>query len=77
MAILLATIRQFERRAKIKSKWPSCSDRLAQAFLAVQRAGKEALNSDYAAQFHDWRKKAKRLLFQSATSGKARGLSEV
>jgi hypothetical protein len=50
---------------------------LAQAFLAVQRAGKEALNSDYAAQFHDWRKKAKRLLFQSATSGKARGLSEV
>jgi CHAD domain-containing protein len=63
-AILLATIRQFERRAKIKSKWPSCSDRLAQAFLAVQRAGKEALNGDDAAQFHNWRKKAKRLLFQ-------------
>ena len=64
MAILLATIRQFERRAKIKSKWPSCSDRLARAFLAAQKAGKEALNSDDAAQFHDWRKKAKRLLFQ-------------
>jgi CHAD domain-containing protein len=64
MAILLATIRQFERRAKSKSKWPSCSDRLARAFLAVQKAGKEALNSDDAAQFHDWRKKAKRLLFQ-------------
>jgi CHAD domain-containing protein len=63
-AILLATIRQFERRAKIKSKWPSCSDRLARAFLAAQKAGKEALNSDDAAQFHDWRKKAKRLLFQ-------------
>jgi CHAD domain-containing protein len=64
MAILLATIRQFERRAKSKSKWPSCSDRLARAFLAVQKARKEALNSDDAAQFHDWRKKAKRLLFQ-------------
>jgi CHAD domain-containing protein len=64
MAILLATIKQFERKAKIKSRWPSCSDRLAQAFLAVQKSGKEALNSDNAAQFHDWRKKAKRLLYQ-------------
>ena len=64
MAILLATIRQFERRAKIKSRWPSCSDRLAQAFLALHKSGKEALNSDDAVQFHDWRKKAKRLLYQ-------------
>jgi CHAD domain-containing protein len=64
MAILLATIRQFERRAKSKSRWPSCSDRLARAFLALHKSGKEALNSDDAVQFHDWRKKAKRLLYQ-------------
>ena len=64
MALLLATIGQFERRSKIKSKWPSCSDRLAQAVLAMHKSGKEALSSDDAAQFHDWRKKAKRLLFQ-------------
>jgi CHAD domain-containing protein len=64
MAILLTTIKQFERRAKSKSRWPSCFDRLAQAFLDLQKSGKKALNGDDATQFHDWRKKAKRLLYQ-------------
>ena len=64
VGILLMTIKQIERRAKVNSRWPFCSDRLAQAFHAVHKAGKKALNSDDATQFHDWRKKAKRLLFQ-------------
>jgi CHAD domain-containing protein len=72
--ILLGTIKHFEQRVKTRSKWPSCPKRVAQAFLAVQKSGKKALKSDNAAQFHNWRKKAKRLLYQlqltQAVSGK-------
>jgi len=64
VGILLATIKHFEQRAKTKSKWPSCTERIAQAFLAVKESGKKALKSDDASQFHNWRKKAKRLLYQ-------------
>ena len=64
VAILLTTIKQIERRARIKSKWPSTSDRLAQAFRATEKAGRKALHSEDPAQFHDWRKKAQRLLDQ-------------
>ena len=64
IAILLTTIKRFERSAKIKSRWPSCSDKLAQAFQAVKKSGKRALKSQDAVRFHDWRKHAKRLLYQ-------------
>jgi CHAD domain-containing protein len=62
--ILLTTVEQIKRAAKTNSRWPSCSHRFAQAFTAVHKSGKEALKSGDSTQFHDWRKKAKRLLFQ-------------
>jgi len=74
IAILLTTIEQLERKAKSKPRWPTSSDRLAQAFLAVEKSAKKARHSEVPAKFHDWRKKAKRLLFllrlTQAISGK-------
>jgi len=64
VAILLTTIEQISEQAKIKFRWPNSSERLAKAFLASEKAGKKALRRRRAAQFHDWRKKAKRLLYQ-------------
>jgi CHAD domain-containing protein len=64
VAILVTTIKQLIRKAKSTVRWPSASDRLAQAFLGTKKSEKRALRSEDPAQFHDWRKKAKRLLFQ-------------
>jgi CHAD domain-containing protein len=74
IAIFLATIKQLSRISKSKLRWPSSSERLAQAFLDTAKSGKKALQSGNPVQFHDWRKKAKRLFFQlqltQAVSGK-------
>lgn len=64
IAILLSTIQRFKRVAKTKSRWPSCFDKLAQAFQDVKTSGKRAVKSEDAARCHDWRKRAKRLLYQ-------------
>jgi CHAD domain-containing protein len=64
VAILLATIKQLREMAEIKFRWPTASDRLAVAFLASEKAGEKALRGRKPAQFHDWRKKAKRLLYE-------------
>jgi len=64
IAILRKTIKQIEHVAKTKSQWPSPSARLAKAFRATQKAERKALRHEEPAQFHDWRKKAKRLLYQ-------------
>jgi CHAD domain-containing protein len=63
-ALLLGTIERIKRIAKNCSKWPSPSKRLAKAFRTAKKAGKKALRSGKAIQFHDWRKKTKRLLYQ-------------
>jgi CHAD domain-containing protein len=62
VAILLATIKDLKRYAKIKTIWPSCADRLTQA-----------LHGEKAAQFHDWRKKTQRLLYQLQLTQRAPG----
>jgi CHAD domain-containing protein len=64
IAILLATIRQLKKCAKLKSGWPVCSDRLTQSFLSAKISGKRALHGEKPVQFHDWRKKAQMLLYQ-------------
>ena len=64
IAILLATIKSLKKYAKSKSRWPSCADRLTRAFLSAKKAGKRALHCEKSAQFHDWRKKTQRLLYQ-------------
>lgn len=64
VAILLATIKYLKKYALAKSRWPSCADRLTQAFLSAKKSGKRALHGEKPAQFHDWRKKTQRLLYQ-------------
>jgi CHAD domain-containing protein len=61
--ILHKTIKEIEAHVKIHSQWPATSDRMAQAFHATKKVGKRALKHDDPAQFHAWRKKAKRLLY--------------
>lgn len=62
--ILLETLEQVAESVKTCSQWPSPSDRLAKAFHAEKKAGKKVLYGGEALQFHTWRKKAKRLLYQ-------------
>jgi len=44
--------------------WPDPSERLAKAFRVVRKVGKKAQHMGTDFQFHEWRKKAKRLLHQ-------------
>jgi CHAD domain-containing protein len=73
VAILLATIKDLKRYAKIKTIWPSCADRLTQAFVSAKKSRKRALHGEKAAQFHDWRKKTQRLLYQLQLTQRAPG----
>ncbi len=63
VAILLKTIKTLKLHLKKHSHWPTASKRVSQAFLATNEARKRALKSHNPAKFHDWRKKAKRLLY--------------
>lgn len=63
-AIVLKTINELQLETKDNAHWPSPSERLAKAFRASEKAGKKALRGKDPAQFHDWRKRAKRLLYQ-------------
>ena len=63
-AIVLRTINELQLETKDNAHWPSPSERLAKAFRASEKAGKKALRGKDPAQFHDWRKRAKRLLYQ-------------
>lgn len=62
-ALIRKTINNIKLRANIHSRWPSSSDRLSQACLAAKKIGKKALAHKDATRLHDWRKKAKRLLY--------------
>ena len=62
-AILHKTIIEILAHVKAHSRWPATSDRMTQAFHATKKAGKRALKRDDPAQFHVWRKRAKRLLY--------------
>jgi CHAD domain-containing protein len=62
-AFVLTTIKQLEGTAKNRSRWPASSDRLVQACRATEHSRKRALKTEDAVRFHDWRKKAKRLLY--------------
>jgi len=74
VAILVATLQQMKRTAQLISRWPSPSHRLNRAFSVAKKSAKKALRGDDPAQFHDWRKKAKRLLYQlQLTQGRPGG----
>ena len=62
--ILLQSVDGIKRSAAGRAAWPSPSGRLAEAFRAMRQAGKKARRTGKDADFHEWRKKAKRLLYQ-------------
>jgi CHAD domain-containing protein len=64
VGILRQSADAIKRSAADCAEWPSPSQRLAKAFHAMRRAGKKARSTENDTDFHTWRKKAKRLLYQ-------------
>jgi len=64
MKILRQSADEIKRSTAARAAWPSPCERLAEAFRGMRRAGKEARRTGKNADFHEWRKKAKRLLYQ-------------
>ncbi|HEV3272990.1 MAG TPA: CHAD domain-containing protein [Candidatus Methylacidiphilales bacterium] len=64
MDILHRAAAGIKRSAAGRIAWPSASGRVAEAFRAARQAGKKARRTGKDADFHAWRKKAKRLLYQ-------------
>jgi CHAD domain-containing protein len=61
--VLCAEIDDFAQAVERTAKWPSATKRTEKAFRAMRKTGKKAQRSQTNADFHAWRKKAKRLLF--------------
>ena len=64
MNLLIGTIAEIEKGMAAERAWPSPAKRLERVFHATEQAGKKALRSGKALHFHEWRKKAKRLLYE-------------
>jgi len=64
VGILCRSAAEIRPHAAGRTAWPSPSGRLAEAFRAMRRAGKQARRTGKDADFHTWRKKATRLLYQ-------------
>lgn len=64
MEILCRSVVEIKRSAASRRAWSSPSVRLEKAFHATRRAGKKARRTGENVDFHSWRKKAKRLLYQ-------------
>jgi len=64
MKILRLSVNEMKRSASGHATWPSPSKRVAETFRATRRAGKKARRTGKDVDFHTWRKKAKRLLYQ-------------
>ncbi len=62
--ILLGTLTRVTQSAKTCTQWPTFSNRQTKALQAAKKAGKKALHGGNAVQFHNWRKKMKRLFHQ-------------
>jgi CHAD domain-containing protein len=69
ITILLAEIDSTRQQCGSALPWPSMSHRLHQAFRRARKAGAKALRGHGSADFHDWRKKTKNLLYQIQLSG--------
>ncbi len=61
--ILCTAVEAFARAVERSSEWPSSRKRTTKAFRAMGKAGRKARRSLENADFHNWRKKTKRLLY--------------
>jgi len=64
MRILRQSVNDIQRSAARRATWPSPCERVKKAFHEMCHAGKQARRTGRDADFHEWRKKAKRLLYQ-------------
>jgi CHAD domain-containing protein len=61
--VLCCELDEFAQAVERSAKWPSVARRTAKAFRAMRKTGHKARRSREEADFHAWRKKAKRLLY--------------
>ena len=61
--LLCKEITDFAQAVERSAKWPSATKRTEKAFRAMRKSGRKAKRTDDDADFHAWRKKAKRLLY--------------
>jgi CHAD domain-containing protein len=64
MGIVARSVAALKKNATSSDSWPSPRERLAKAAHAQIKAEKKARRSGDDADFHEWRKKAKRLLYE-------------
>jgi CHAD domain-containing protein len=64
VAILCQSVDEIKRNVTDHAAWPSPCERLKKAFRKTRKAGKKAQRTGRDTDFHTWRKKAKRLLYQ-------------
>jgi CHAD domain-containing protein len=74
MGILRLCVKELKGSASDDAAWPSPSGRVAETFRAMLRARKKARRTGKDTDFHTWRKKAKRLLYQLELTQAAPGL---
>jgi len=61
--LLCGELDDFAQAVERSGKWPSVSKRTEKAFRVMRKSGKKARRTQDDADFHAWRKKAKRLLY--------------
>ncbi len=61
--LLCDELDDFAQAVESSGKWPSVMKRTEKAFRVMRKSGKKAVRTQADADFHAWRKKAKRLLY--------------
>ncbi len=61
--LLCDELDDFAQAVERSGKWPSATKRTEKAFRVMRKTGKKARRTQDDADFHAWRKKAKRLLY--------------
>jgi CHAD domain-containing protein len=61
--MLCAELDDFAQAVERSAKWPSATKRTEKAFRSMRKTGRKARRTRDNADFHAWRKKAKRLLY--------------
>jgi CHAD domain-containing protein len=61
--VVCAELDEFAQAVESSAKWPSAAKRTEKAFRLMRKTGRKARRTQADADFHAWRKKAKRLLY--------------
>jgi len=64
MAMLGRSVDEIKRSARDRARWPSPAERVEKAIHSMRGAEKKARRTGDDTDFHAWRKKTKRLLYQ-------------